>query len=52
MYIQNIDKVNKTQDKRTHTTCVPKIKEKPKDRGFGTMCHDLIRQGRDTGKYN
>lgn len=52
MYIQNIDKVSKTQDKRTHTTCVPKVKEKSEDRGFDAMYHDLIKQGRDTGKYN
>ena len=52
MYIQNIDKVSKTQDKRTHTTCVPKVKEKSEDKGFDAMYHDLIKQGRDTGKYN
>lgn len=52
MYIKGVDKVDKVQDKRTHTTNVQKIKNKPVDRGFDTMYHELIDQGSSKNKFN
>lgn len=52
MYIQNVDKIAKTHDKRTHITCMPKVKEKQEDKGFDTMYHELIDQGHTNNKFN
>lgn len=52
MYIRNVDRVAKTQDKRTHTTSMPNVKEKPEDREFDTMYHELIDKGRTNNKFN
>lgn len=52
VYIRNIDKADKTRDKRTHVTCMPKVNEKPEDRGFDAMYQELIDKGHTNNKFN
>lgn len=52
VYIRNVDKATETQDKRTHITCMPKVKEKPEDRGFDAMYQELIDKGHTNNKFN